>query len=149
MQQLLQFLKFDVCITEGFRLFCSSSVVSSLCWSLCKDNFGKCLCREMHPVPGINCLEVNEDWPCFAALLVPAKGPDLQRCSCSTTGASLCCTISNTLQALMLITAGRWLQKAGMSFFKQKLQRTRYEHPRTTAVCFRLSNRSCNYGKPL
>lgn len=74
----------------------------------------------MHPVPGIKCLEVNEDWPCFAALLMPAKGPDLQRYFCSSTGARLRCTISNTLQALMLITAGRCLQKAGMSFFKQE-----------------------------
>lgn len=58
---MLQFLESDVNIAEGFRLFSLHSVVSSLCPSLCKDNFGKCLLKEIHPVPETVCLEVNED----------------------------------------------------------------------------------------
>jgi len=70
---VLQFLEFDVQVTEGFRFLCPSSVVSSLCYSLCKDNFGKYLLKEIHAVPEIVCLEVTEDRPRFAVLLMPVR----------------------------------------------------------------------------
>lgn len=138
--QKLQFLECDVHIAEGFRLFYSSVNVSSLCWSLCKDNFGKCLLKEIHPVPEIVCLEVNEDRPGFAVLLMPVRlcywGPHLKRYLFLFQSLGPAYNIWNSVSFLRTSITRFWeVVIQGWCFSNQNTEK----NTRTAALCFKLS----------